>query len=87
MKQRQLQIKKTAQKRTTPTHTSLISPLESVFAALFAYIFVAAPPVKGDLGAILILVGILTAQLNLKKPRKRKRFNQTVDGPEAKLNI
>jgi drug/metabolite transporter (DMT)-like permease len=73
-----------AQKHTTPTHTGLIFSLEPVFAALFAFIFVAETlPAKGYLGAILILIGVLTAKINFKKHRMRKRFNQTVDGSEA----
>ena len=73
-----------AQKHTTPTHTGLIFSLEPVFAALFAFIFVAETlPAKGYLGATLILIGVLTAKINFKKPRMRKRFNQTVDGSEA----
>ena len=73
-----------AQKHTTPTHTGLIFSLEPVFAALFAFIFVAETlPAKGYLGAILILIGVLTAKINFKKHRMRKRFNQTIDGSEA----
>lgn len=73
-----------AQKYTTPTHTGLIFSLEPVFASLFAFIFVNETlPAKGYLGAILILVGVLTAKINFKKPFMRKRFNQTVDGSEA----
>jgi drug/metabolite transporter (DMT)-like permease len=73
-----------AQKYTTPTHTGLIFSLEPVFAALFAFIFVAETlPAKGYVGAILILIGVLTAKINFKKPSLRKRFNQTVEGSEA----
>ena len=72
-----LSVKPTAQKYTTPTHTGLIFSLEPVFAALFAFIFVGETlPVKGYLGAILILVGVLTAKINYKKLFMRKRFNQ-----------
>lgn len=70
-----------AQKHTTPTHTGLIFSLEPVFAALFAFIFVGETlPAKGYLGAILILIGVLTAQSNLRKPFMRKRIPQTVEG-------
>ncbi|MCM2534934.1 DMT family transporter [Neobacillus pocheonensis] len=73
-----------AQKYTTPTHTGLIFSLEPVFAALFAFIFVDETlPAKGYLGAILMLIGVLTAKINFKKPIIRKRFNKTVDGSEA----
>ncbi|PID15318.1 EamA family transporter [Sporosarcina sp. P34] len=72
-----------AQKYTTPTHTGLIFSLEPVFAALFAFIFVQETlQAKGYVGAILILLGILTAKFTVKQP-VRKRFNQTVDGSEV----
>ncbi|CAM5199744.1 Drug/metabolite transporter (DMT)-like permease OS=Ureibacillus acetophenoni OX=614649 GN=SAMN05877842_108166 PE=3 SV=1 [Ureibacillus acetophenoni] len=77
-----------AQKHTTPTHTGLIFSLEPVFAALFAFIFVAETlPAKGYLGAILILIGVLAAQFNFKKILMRKSFHQTADGSEAQLKI
>lgn len=73
-----------AQNYSTPTHTGFIFSLEPVFAALFAFIFVGETlPVKGYLGAILILVGVLTAKINFKMFFMRKRFNQTVDSSEA----
>ncbi|OIK12436.1 multidrug transporter [Bacillus sp. MUM 116] len=73
-----------AQKYTTPTHTGLIFSLEPVFAALFAFIFVDETlPTKGYIGAALILIGVLAAKINFKKPIMRKIFNKTVDGSEA----
>ncbi len=73
-----------AQKHTTPTHTGLIFSLEPVFAALFAFIFIGEIlPAKGYIGAILILIGVLTAQFNFKKPFMGKRFNQSVDGSKV----
>ena len=75
-----------AQKHTTPTHTGLIFSLEPVFAALFAFIFIGEIlPAKGYIGAILILIGVLTAQFNFKKPFMGEKFNQSVDG--SKVNI
>lgn len=57
-----------AQKYTTPTHTGLIFSLEPVFATLFAFIFVGEVlPAKGYLGAILVLIGILSAEIDSKK--------------------
>jgi drug/metabolite transporter (DMT)-like permease len=57
-----------AQKYTTPTHTGLIFSLEPVFAALFAFIFVSEVlPAKGYLGAILVLIGVLSAEMDFKK--------------------
>lgn len=73
-----------AQKHTTATHTGLIFSLEPVFAALFAFIFVGETlPAKGYLGATLILIGVLAAEIRFKKPSMRKIFNKTVDGSEA----
>ena len=66
-----------AQKYTTPTHTGLIFSLEPVFAALFAFIFVGETlPVKGYVGAILILIGVLAAEISFKKPFMRKEIQQ-----------
>ncbi|MGE7664917.1 DMT family transporter [Ureibacillus composti] len=73
-----------AQKHTTPTHTGLIFSLEPVFAAMFAFMFVGETlPAKGYVGAILILVGVIAAEIKFKKTFVRKRFNKTVDGTEA----
>ncbi|SOB99041.1 threonine/homoserine efflux transporter RhtA [Ureibacillus xyleni] len=73
-----------AQKHTTPTHTGLIFSLEPVFAAFFAFMFInEVLPVKGYVGAILILVGVLIAQFKFKKPFFGKKFNQSVDGSKV----
>ncbi|MFC4408879.1 DMT family transporter [Chungangia koreensis] len=62
-----------AQKYTTPTHTSLIFSLEPVFAALFAFMFMnEVLQFRGYIGAFLILLGVLTAEVDLKKLLKRK---------------
>lgn len=62
-----------AQKYTTPTHTSLIFSLEPVFAALFAFMFMnEVLQFRGYFGAFLILLGVLTAELDMKKLLKRK---------------
>ncbi len=53
-----------AQRFTTPTHTALIFATEPVFGALFAYLLageVFSPPAV--LGALLILVGMVVAQV------------------------
>ena len=77
-----------AQKYTTPTHTGLIFSLEPVFSALFAFIFAGEVLTSwGYLGSILVLLGILIAKINFNKTLMRKRYNKTVDGSEAKLNI
>lgn len=73
-----------AQKYTTSTHTGLIFSLEPVFATLFAFIFAdEILPAKGYVGAILVLIGVLTAKIDFKKPTIRKRYNKTVDGSKA----
>lgn len=73
-----------AQKYTTPTHTGLIFSLEPVFAALFAFIFVNETlSTKGYIGAILILVGVLTAEINFKNFSARKVFRKAVNSSKA----
>jgi drug/metabolite transporter (DMT)-like permease len=75
-----------AQKYTTPTHTGLIFSLEPVFAAFFAFIFVGEVlPAKGYFGAILVLIGVLTAPIDIKKLIIRKEFSKTIDESEASL--
>jgi drug/metabolite transporter (DMT)-like permease len=56
------------QKYTTPEHTSLIFTLESVFAALFGFIFLnEVLSVQGYAGIILVLSGVLIAVLKREK--------------------
>lgn len=60
-------VQTTAQKYTAPTHTGLLFSLEPVFAALFAFAFAGEIlTAKGYLGAILILVGVLTVKIDFK---------------------
>lgn len=69
-------IQAIAQKYTTPTHTGLIFSLEPVFSALFAYLFMnEALPLKGYIGALLILSGVILAEIKIKRthPLKQKR--------------
>ncbi|MEW9121461.1 MAG: DMT family transporter [Thermotaleaceae bacterium] len=57
-----------AQQYTTATHTGLIFSLEPVFAASFAFFFtgeILTP--KGYLGAVLVLLGVLSAEVNFIK--------------------
>ncbi|MBS4210468.1 DMT family transporter [Bacillus sp. FJAT-50079] len=66
-----------AQKYTTPTHTGLIFSLEPVFAALFAFIFLGELlPVKGYLGASLVLMGILATKIDFNKFILRKELSE-----------
>ena len=62
-----------AQNYTTPTHTSLIFSLEPVFAAIFALLFMnEVLELRGYIGAFLVLLGVFTAELDLKKLLKKK---------------
>ncbi|MEJ8554244.1 DMT family transporter [Tepidibacter sp. Z1-5] len=66
-------IQNAAQKYTTPTHTALIYTSEPVFAAIFGY-FMAGEILssKGILGAILILFGMLVAEVDFKSLFNKK---------------
>ncbi|MCZ0755913.1 DMT family transporter [Anoxybacillus sp. J5B_2022] len=68
-------VQTVAQKYTTAAHAGLIFSLEPVFAALFGYLFLGEVlPLKGYIGAALVLIGILYAELPRKEfPLKEKR--------------
>lgn len=60
-----------AQQYTSPTHTGLIFTLEPVFSAGFAFFFTGETlTFKGYLGAVLILLSVLIAELDFKSPLK-----------------
>ncbi|EPF08545.1 hypothetical protein ICA_05556 [Bacillus cereus BAG1O-3] len=67
-----------AQQYTTPTHTGLIFSLEPVFSAGFAFIFTGETLTgKGYLGATLILLSVLIAELDFKsllRPNYKKNI-------------
>jgi drug/metabolite transporter (DMT)-like permease len=69
-----------AQKYTSAIHASLILASEPFFASIFAYFIIGEilPP-KGMLGGLLIVLGILVAELNLKfnifKSKKKCSLN------------
>ena len=68
-------VQPVAQKYTTATHASLIFSLESVFAALAAFLlFGEVLSLKGYVGAALLLLGILVAEVDfralVKRPQK-----------------
>ena len=68
-----------AQKHTTPTRTGLIFSLEPVFAAFFAFIFVGEVFTnKGYVGAVLVLLGVLAAEINFKKLLGNRNFVNTM---------
>lgn len=68
-------IQNIAQQYTSPTHTALIYSGEPVFAAMFAYAFAHEILTgKGILGALLILAGMLVAEIDLDKIFKKKEI-------------
>ncbi|MGP2420882.1 DMT family transporter [Bacillus sp. FH] len=61
-------IQAMVQKYTTPTHTGLIFSLEPVFSALFAYLFMnELLSIQGYIGALLILSGVILAEIKVKR--------------------
>lgn len=69
-------IQNAAQKYTTPTHTALIYTTEPVFAAIFGY-FMAGEilSLRGVFGAVLILFGMLVAEISFKSLFNKKDSN------------
>ena len=64
-------VQPVAQRYTTPEHTGLLFALEPVFSAIFAFLFLHETlPVKGYLGAVFVLSGVLTASAFSKKKDK-----------------
>lgn len=73
-----------AQQYTTPTHTGLIFSLEPVFAAIFAFIFIGEVlTAKGYIGAVLVLIGVLTAKIEFRKPVMKKTYRKIIDESKA----
>ena len=65
-------VQPVAQKYTTATHASLIFSLESVFAALAAFLlFGETLSLKGYAGAALLLLGIIVAEVDFRALAKR----------------
>ncbi|MFD0824894.1 DMT family transporter [Neobacillus sp. M.A.Huq-85] len=72
-----------AQKYTTPTHTGLFFSMEPLFAAFFAFAFAGEMlTAKGYLGAFLVLLGVLTAEIDVKKYLLKNGANKTNQGCE-----
>lgn len=66
-------IQNIAQKYTTPTHTALIYTSEPVFAAIFGYFMIGEVlSLRGVLGAVLILFGMLVAEIDFKSLFSKK---------------
>ncbi|QWU17001.1 EamA-like transporter family protein [Paenibacillus sophorae] len=71
-------VQTAAQKYTTPTHTGLLFSLEPVFAVLFAFAFADERlTIKGYVGAGLVLLSVLTTQIDLKKVLKKQGFRKS----------
>ncbi|WP_432408194.1 DMT family transporter [Wukongibacter sp. M2B1] len=71
-------VQNTAQKYTSATHTALIYTGEPVFAAIFAYFIsreVLTP--RGLFGAVLILTGMLVAEVDFKCIFNRPKYPDT----------
>ncbi len=61
-------IQMIAQKYTSPSHVGLIYSLEPVFAAIFGLLFLGEIlSLKGYIGCLFMLLGILTAELSVEK--------------------
>jgi len=61
-------IQSIAQQYTSPTHVGLIFSLEPVFAAIFGLLFLnEILSLKGYIGCLFMLAGIIVTELNLKK--------------------
>lgn len=74
-------IQNVAQRYTTATHTALIYVTEPVFAAFFAYILLNETlGTRGTIGAILIFIGMLNAEVvpAIKKRREKKAQNEKI---------
>lgn len=76
-------VQNTAQKYTSSTHTALIYTGEPVFAAVFAY-FVSGEVLspKGIFGGFLILMGMVVAEIDIKKlfsSTKKQKTNEEIE--------
>lgn len=69
-------VQSIAQQHTTATHTGLIFSLEPIFAAGFAFIFIGETlSTRGYIGATIVLLGILIAEIDFKKLLFKKRYS------------
>jgi drug/metabolite transporter (DMT)-like permease len=61
-------VQSVAQKYTSPTHTALIYTGEPVFAAVFGYVLIGEVlSLKGFIGAMLIMAGMIISELDIKR--------------------
>jgi len=69
-------VQTVAQQYTTPAHTGLIFSLEPVFAALFAFLLNGETlTVRGYLGAALVLLSVLIAEIDGTRLFRSKKQN------------
>lgn len=74
-------VQSVAQKFTTPNHTALIYTGEPVFAGIFGFLFYGERlGIKGTLGAILIIWGMLMAEVDFKKLFNKNKDNDLIEG-------
>ncbi|WHY85739.1 DMT family transporter [Neobacillus novalis] len=65
-----------AQQHTSPTHAGLIFTLEPVFSSMFAFVFTGETlSFRGYLGALLLLISVLIAELDFKSLLKLFSFS------------
>lgn len=70
-------VQTVAQKYTTPAHTGVIFSLEPVFAALFAFLVTGETlTVRGYIGAGIVLLSVLIAEIDLSRWRRAKQTEQ-----------
>lgn len=70
-------VQSVAQKFTTPNHTALIYTGEPVFAGIFGFLLYGERlGVKGTFGALLIVSGMLMAEVDFKKMLIKKNKNE-----------
>ena len=72
-------VQSVAQNYTSPTHTALIYTGEPVFAGIFAFIFIGEVlGLRGMIGAALILVGMITSEVDFKTIFSKKNLGNSI---------
>jgi len=81
-----LQIR--VQPSSTPTRASLIFSLEPVFASLLAFLFLGERlPLQGQVGAALMLMGVLVSELGHKEGKGQAEHLGPAAAEAAELNV
>ena len=72
-------VQSTAQKYTTATHTGLILSLEPVFSAILGYFVLGETlATRGYIGALLMLLSVLNAEVDFNSIFKRGNENKSI---------